>query len=693
MRPSRFFPVAWIGCLVLAGLGPGRAAVVLNEILYHPPGDRDEYQFVELHNAGADAVRLAGWRLARGVTADLPDVVLPPGSLAVVCRDPASFREHYGTNAWVLGSFSGRLKHGGERVELLAPGGRVADAVTFGDRPPWPLGADGLGGTLERRNPGEPGEDPGNWGCSTLPATRVAAGSPGRTNSNYSPRPTPRISNVQFGASQPGMPLDVHAEVRSIQPVREVRLLWRALTNDSRVPEAVIPMERESGEGDRAVFGARIPAQASGTLLRFRIEATGADGAVRTDPDPQDIRPTFSAFVLTNTNRSAISEARLLTLAGRERPGSSLRARPQPGRGEPVRGQAAFVLVPAGGGPVQTFDHIRLTPRQDGWKVRMNKDATWNQISTLNVVLEGKPRWLLSEYLGYELFRRAGVPAPQSGHLRTWVNGAPTGLGLYVEQINGSFLKRVRRDPDGNLYKILWYEQGLEGQHEKKNNPRSGHADLREVVQGLKSNRDEAQWTFIQKQFAVEECASYFAVNQCIQNWDGYFNNYFTYHAPGRDGRWEMFPWDLDKTWGDYDGASPEYDWYGMPLTFGMDGAKEPARWFAPKKHPWGSVEWWRPGGWFSGPMLANPGFRAAFLRRLQELCETEFTEARFGPVIAALESSLEPEIRWQAAVQGRNVSRAVNEFHGDIRSFRNQLTHRREAILQALEKEGPRPR
>src|SRR6476646_7441600 len=68
----------------------------------------------------------------------------------------------------------------------------------------------------------------------------------------------------------------------------------------------------------------------------------------------------------------------------------------------------------------------------------------------------------------------------------------------------------------------------------------------------------------------------YYAVNMCIQNWDGFFNNYYAYHNSGRTGKWEIYPWDEDKTWGDYDGASPTYDWYEMPLTYGMAGDQSP---------------------------------------------------------------------------------------------------------------------
>jgi hypothetical protein len=119
----------------------------------------------------------------------------------------------------------------------------------------------------------------------------------------------------------------------------------------------------------------------------------------------------------------------------------------------------------------------------------------------------------------------------------------------------------------------------------------------------------------------------------CIQNWDGFFNNYFAYHDTGGTGRWEIYPWDEDKTWGDYDGAPAKYDWYEMPLTFGMNGVQPPkaVRGFG-FGFGRGFTLWWREPGYFSGPLLANPQFRQRFLARLREVCATLFTEEKFFP-------------------------------------------------------------
>ena len=100
-----------------------------------------------------------------------------------------------------------------------------------------------------------------------------------------------------------------------------------------------------------------------------------------------------------------------------------------------------------------------------------------------------------------------------------------------------------------------------------------------------------------------------------------------------------------------------------------------------------GSVPWWRPGGWFSSPLLASPRFRGKFLARLKVICETQFTQKEFFPVIDALEMQLQPEVRYRATVRGQDVQAAVAEFAGDMASFRRFVKERRKFLLQELAK------
>ncbi len=676
-----------VAFLLLLGAFRLRAGdVVINEIMYHPPGGRDDGQFIELHNRGAGEVDLAGWSFSKGVTYKFVGPKLPPGGFVVVCRNPAAFSATY-TNVTPVGAFEGRLKHGGERIELSDAAGKPVDAVKFGDREPWPVSPDGAGPSLERISPAGPSEEPGNWAASTLPAMKSPAGTPGRANSAFSANLPPVVSGVRWSAAEPGKPITVTAVVADAEGVKSVTVHYRSIDRDPKVPEQLLPMQRSEGDPRQGTFTGTIPGQPAGRLLRFTVEAVDLAGATRAAPDANDLRPTFSTFILANTNRATVAQMHLLSLGGDEPRRNSQRFRwgGGPTGPTPARGTAALLYLPTNGEPAQTFDYIRTTPRQGGWKVRLTKDSPLNEATTWNVLFEGQPRWALSEGLGYELFRRLGSPTPNTDYARVTFNGRPIGYHLLVEQANSSFLRRVGRDPDGNLYKLLWYGQGVVGQHEKKNNPDTGHKDLLAAINGLNRSSGPAQWEFIQKNFNVDTFVNCYIGSMCIQNWDGFFNNYFTYHAPGKDGKWEIIQWDLDKTWGDYDGASHDFDWYTMPLNYGANtgGNSGPGR-----QMSFGFGGWERPPGYFSGPLLANPEFRKLFLARLRVALDTVFTEKDFLPYINALEQRLEPEVRYRAQVRQGNGDGAVAEFKANIESFRRQLKKRRAFLQSELKKE-----
>ena len=360
--------------------------------------------------------------------------------------------------------------------------------------------------------------------------------------------------------------------------------------------------------------------------------------------------------------------------------------RPGPKPPLPSRGKSAFVYISPDTGAYQIFDYVNVTPRAGGYKVRFHKDRPLNGMTTINLIFEDNPRFVLAEHLSYEVYRRSSVPTGHSEHIRISLDDYQLGYYLLVEQPNRNFLRRHKRDDSGNLYKILWYEQGVIDQHEKKTNLHTGYDDIVNLVSSLDNTKNEEQWAIIKRHFNVEEVIDYFAVNLCISNWDGFFNNYFTYHDINGSGKWEIYPWDEDKTWGDYGGRSAANDLYDMPLTFGMNEntlseTKSERGGFS----GWGSPDqpsWWRPPGYFSGSLLSNPQFRERFLTRLKEITETVYTESVFLPIIDGMESQLGPEVRLRAEENGPDVDVALDRFRDDIESLKRHLEKRREFIL-----------
>lgn len=199
--------------------GPPRVGpVVIAEIMYHPPDlpggvDDDLNEFIRLVNISATnvplwclftnqagygaAARTNTWRLRNAVDFDFPtnQSLAAGGQLLVVGFDPATnaaqlaaFRLTYNlaTNLPIYGPWSGKLDNSEDTLELKYPDMPevtptnviipyvLVDKVTYHDTPPWPMGADGLGLSLQRRALAEFGNDPLNWRAAPPPGTLAA---------------------------------------------------------------------------------------------------------------------------------------------------------------------------------------------------------------------------------------------------------------------------------------------------------------------------------------------------------------------------------------------------------------------------------------------------------------------------------------------------------------------------------------
>jgi len=172
--------------------------VVLNELMYHPPGDGDEY--IELLNITDSAVPLFDpahptntWSIS-GIGYSFPtDLTIPANGLLLVVRtDPTLFRGRYSIPAeiGIVGPYPGKLNNGGESIALRRPDGPTldeqglpvvpmvdVDRVEYDDAGRWPTAADGTGASLERIWPGLFGDDPANWQASIS-----TNGTPGLSN-------------------------------------------------------------------------------------------------------------------------------------------------------------------------------------------------------------------------------------------------------------------------------------------------------------------------------------------------------------------------------------------------------------------------------------------------------------------------------------------------------------------------------
>ena len=139
--------------------------IVINEIMYHPPGNAEEDEYIELFNKGEYPVSLDGWAFTDGISFLFLGVTMPAGSCLVVAKSPEAIRAKYGIEN-VVGPFVGVLRNEGEHLELRDALGNIADEVHYYDGGRWPIWAGGGGSSLELIDPRQDNNLPSAWDAS-----------------------------------------------------------------------------------------------------------------------------------------------------------------------------------------------------------------------------------------------------------------------------------------------------------------------------------------------------------------------------------------------------------------------------------------------------------------------------------------------------------------------------------------------
>lgn len=131
--------------------------IVFSEVMYHP--QIGGHEFVEVQNLTATPFDIALWELSDGADFTFPDfdagapldTFLKAFERIILCdTDPATFRATYNvpTSIRVFGPWTGQLANGGERISLADKNGVARCSMSYNDRLPWPVAADGAGHSL-----------------------------------------------------------------------------------------------------------------------------------------------------------------------------------------------------------------------------------------------------------------------------------------------------------------------------------------------------------------------------------------------------------------------------------------------------------------------------------------------------------------------------------------------------------------
>ncbi len=132
--------------------------LVINEIMFNPPREHPDLEYLEVVNIGSGDLDISGFRINRGVSFTFPNgTVLEPDEYLVVAKDPTALLEAHPSLAdkQLLGPWVGTLGDRGERVRIVDLLATVGYDVRYYDGGYWTQYADGGGSSLElidRRN-------------------------------------------------------------------------------------------------------------------------------------------------------------------------------------------------------------------------------------------------------------------------------------------------------------------------------------------------------------------------------------------------------------------------------------------------------------------------------------------------------------------------------------------------------------
>lgn len=179
-------------------------------------------------------------------------------------------------------------------------------------------------------------------------------------------------------------------------------------------------------------------------------------------------------------------------------------------------------------------------PKGEGRKINLNSE--WTDKSYVR------------QYISAHLMQKAGVAAYNTAMVRLKLNGRFWGIYLQVENIDKDFLKRNKLDTKGNLYKAtkdgasLSRFDDIKVKWEKKSNVKADWNDLQLLINQLDTIPLAAYKNFLVQNFEYDKLLSLVALNMLLQNGSTYYHNYYLYHDINGTGKWQLMPWDMDKT-------------------------------------------------------------------------------------------------------------------------------------------------
>ncbi|NUQ76411.1 MAG: CotH kinase family protein [Polyangiaceae bacterium] len=166
----------------------------------------------------------------------------------------------------------------------------------------------------------------------------------------------------------------------------------------------------------------------------------------------------------------------------------------------------------------------------------------------------------LNEHLGYEVYRRMGIPAARTAHSIMRLNGETKGIYVVAESISEQFLAANfgGKNDEGNLYEApAWVDfvtdpMGLELKDEVEE--MRSRDDIIAFSEFVKNEPDATFAANATKFVDLNRFITGYAIDAIFDHWDGYsyviVNNYYMYNNPGTK-RFIFMPHGMDQLFDD----------------------------------------------------------------------------------------------------------------------------------------------
>jgi hypothetical protein len=498
-------------------------------------------------------------------------------------------------------------------------------------------------------------------------------GTPGTPNTRLSTDIPPFIYNVSHTPQRPTSAdtVAIRATVEDDSAVTQVILHY----NDGGSWQTTAMYDdgaHSDGAAGDHVYGRRLSARASQTVVRYKVEAVDDAGQHEYNPYPSDPFLNWGYFPYNGEVTTALP---LYWIYAAPADLALLDSDPW----SDITVPATFVT------DQEVFDGCQLGYRGQTsrsypkrcWKVRFPKGHRFHDLKSINLNACYADKSFLRERLTWGLFRDAGCAYCDSFNVRVHMNGQFLGLYVYIEQPNDDWLDRSGRDGSGNLYKAYDMLEKVSNPedywwlYEKKTNEAEDNQDLIDFINGLNDTPDSQIEAWLNQHVNIDSLILFQIANTLVNNNDQPAKNYYMYHNPVWDN-WEMFVWDVDLTLGrNYElsgGVCNDTYRYNSHPYFGTYD-------FPKNDGPWNRL--------IDAFLRRTSAFQKRYMTRLHQLTDTLLTTDYFYPKIDQWIEDIRPEVALDRAKWGSYGSSSTWDIDYQKNILKNFVIDRANILKQ----------